>query len=321
MKDTNYAYCVARLRANETKMLRREQIMRLAHCRNVSEAVDMLHSFGWTETKGSINEIISEQSKALWQLLTESVPDKKELDALCVLNDFYNIKAAVKCHFTSDDPFRYYIYPSTLDLNELTEKINSHNFLSLDKEFDQTAEKAYETACLTENGQSAEIIIDRGAVDCLYEYSKAKKSGLINEVCGFLCDMANIKIALRINSLGKSKDFAEAAIGNCSALDRKTLIELSLSDKESLTEYLMNSKYKEGIELFGENSALYDKWCDDSLIMLLQKAKYTAFGFDPVCAYYFAKQNEIKTVRIVLNSVSSGIEPEAIEERVRLLYV
>lgn len=321
MKDTNYAYCVARLRANETKMLGSEQVVKLAHCKNVDEAIDMLYSFGWTETKGSVKDVISEQSKALWQLLSESVPDKKELEVLCVLNDFFNIKAAVKCHFTTENPFKYYVYPSTFDLNELTDKINSHDFSSLSGDIGTTAEKAYETACLTENGQSAEIIIDRGAIDCLCEYSKAKKSGLINEVCAFLCDTANIKIAVRINALKKSRDFAEAAIGNCSALDRKTLIELSLSDKENLSDYLMNSKYKEGVLLFEENSALYEKWCDDSLIKLLSRAKYTAFGFDPVCVYYFAKQNEIKTVRIVLNAVASGLDPETIKERVRLLYV
>lgn len=321
MKDTNYAYCVARLRANETKMLKREQIMNLAHCINVDGAINMLVSFGWTEEKSTVNEILSKQSKALWTLLNESVPDKKELDVLCILNDFFNIKAAVKCHFTSENPFKYFVYPSSLDLNELTDKINSHDFSSLSKDIGITVEKAYETACLTENGQSAEIIVDRGAIDCLFEYSKAKKNSLVNEICAFLCDTANIKIAIRINTLGKSRDFAEAAIGNCSRLDRKTLVEKSLSDKESLFDYLLGSPYKDGVILFEENSALFEKWCDDSLIKLISKAKYTAFGFEPVCAYYFAKQNEIKTVRIVLNAVASGLEPETIKERVRLLYV
>ena len=321
MKDTKYAYCVARLRANETKMLRSEQIMKLAHCRNIDEAIDMLCSFGWTDVKAEVKDIISEQTKALWTLLNESVPDKKELEALCILNDFFNIKAAVKCHFTSEDPFKYFIYPSSFDLNELTDKINRHDFSSLSGDMGITAEKAYETACLTENGQSAEIIIDKGAIDCLCEYSKTKKNGLINEVCGFLCDTANIKTAIRINALKKSRDFAQAAIGNCYSLDRKRLTELSLSDKESLFDYLLNSEYGEGVRLFEENSALYEKWCDDTLIKLLSKAKYTAFGFDPVCAYYFAKINEIKTVRIVLNAVASGLEPEIIQERVRLSYV
>ena len=321
MKDTNYAYCVARLRANETKMLNSQQMLKLTECKSAEEAINMLYSLGWTETKGTVNEIISEQSKSLWTLLYESVPDKKELDVLCILNDFFNIKAAVKCHFTAEDPFKYFVYPSSLDLNELTDKINSHDFSSLSKEIGVTAEKAYEAACLTENGQSAEIIVDKGAIDCLCEYSKAKKNSLVNEVCAFLCDTANIKIAIRINALGKSRDFAEIAIGNCSRLDRKTLIEKSLSDKESLFEYLLSSVYKDGVLLFEESSALYEKWCDDSLIKLLSKAKYTAFGFDPVCAYYFAKQNEIKTVRIVLNAIASGLEPDTIKERVRLLYV
>lgn len=321
MNELKYAYCVARLRANEDKMLDRQKLIKLAHSSNLNEAIDLLNSYGWTDVKGNVSEIIAHQSKALWELLNECVPDKKELDVLCILNDFFNIKVAVKCHFSGEDPFRYYVYPSTLDLQDLTDNINSHSFFSLSPCVGITAEKAYNTACLTENGQSAEIIIDKGAIDCLCDYSKANKNKLINEVCAFLCDTSNIKTAIRINALRKSRDFAEEAIGNCSRLDRNRLIDLSLTDKDGLFDYLLSSDYKEGVLLFQENSALYEKWCDDSVIKLISKAKYTAFGFDPVCAYFFAKQNEIKCVRIVLNAVASGLEPEIIEERLRLLYV
>lgn len=321
MKDINYAYCVARLRVNENNMLNKTQILKLADCKSVDEALGELTAVGWIEEKGSIKDIVDYQTNKLWELLNESVPDKKELEALCVLNDFFNIKAAVKCHFTSVDPYDYYIQPTSLDLKELTEKIGSHKFSFLGDKVGLTAEKAYKTACLTENGQSAEIIIDRGAIDLLCEYSKSKKSSLINDVCAFLCDTANIKTAIRINALKKSRDFAEEAIGNCAKLNRRTLIELALSDKEGLLEYLHKTDYKEGVALYEENTALFEKWCDDYIIGIVSKAKYTAFGFGPVCAYYYAKLNEIKSVRIVLSAVASGLSPELIKERVRLLYV
>ncbi len=321
MKKTDYAYCVARLRANETYMLGRDFMMKLCQSESAESAVSALIEEGWIKEKADIREIIRQKNKELWTLLNESVPDKKELDIFCVLNDFFNIKTAVKCAFSGAEPFSYYLYPSSLDLNELTEKVKLHDFSSLRISGADTAEKAYNMALITENGQSAEIIIDRGAVDCLWGYAEAKKSNLSNEVCGFLCDTANIKIALRINALGKNRDFAEEAIGKCFRLDRGTLLELALGEKEALYDYLVSTEYGEGASLYAESTALYEKWCDDKVIETVSSAKYTAFGFDPVCAFYYGKQNEIKSISIILTALKSGASSDEIKERVRALYV
>ncbi|MBQ3137144.1 MAG: V-type ATPase subunit [Clostridia bacterium] len=321
MKNLDYAYCVARLRANEAYMLSGAFMMKLCESESLDGALSLLTEKGWIKEKGSVKDIISLKNKELWTLLNESVPDKDELGMFCVLNDFFNIKTAVKCQFSGADPFDYYLYPSSVDLASLTEKAKLHEFSSLRLRGADTAEKAYRTALLTENGQNAEIIIDRGAIDCLCDYAEKKKSNLGNEVCGFLCDTANIKIALRINALGKGKDFAEEAIGNCFKLDRKTLLELALGERESLYAYLQSTQYAEGASLYAESTALYEKWCDDRIIELIGKAKYTAFGFDPVCAFYYGKQNEIKCVSIILTALQSGLPAERIKERVRINYV
>ncbi len=321
MKNLDYAYCVARLRANESYMLSRAFMMKLCESESLDSALSLLAEAGWIKEKGSIKDIISLKNKELWTLLNESVPDKKELDVFCVLNDFFNIKTAVKCQFSGADPFDYYIFPSSVNLSLLTEKAKLHEFSSLKLRGAHTAEKAYRMALLTENGQSAEIIIDRGSIDCLCEYAKEKKSNLANDVCGFLCDTANIKITLRINALGKGRDFAEEAIGNCFKLDRKALINYALGEKEELYAYLLSTEYAEGVSFYKESTALYEKWCDDRVIELIGKAKYTAFGLDPVCAFYYGKQNEIKSVSIILTALQSGLPADRIKERVRLNYV
>ncbi|MBQ7118413.1 MAG: V-type ATPase subunit [Clostridia bacterium] len=321
MKNLDYAYCVARLRANESYMLNKAFMLKLCESRDLDSALSSLTEVGWISEKGGIKDIISRKNKELWLLLNECVPDKKELEIFCVLNDFFNIKAAVKCTFTGAEPYDYYLYPSSVSLGKLTEKVRLHDFSSLKLRGADTAEKAYRTALLTENGQSAEIIIDRGAVDCLCEYATEKKSGLANDICGFLCDTANIKTALRINALGKNRDFAEEAIGNCFKLDRKNLIKLALGEKEELYGYLSSTEYSEGAALYGESAALYEKWCDDEVIKRVFSARYTAFGFDPVCAFYYGKQSEIKSVNLILTALQAGVPADEIKERIRLSYV
>ncbi|MBE6776137.1 MAG: hypothetical protein E7543_08120 [Ruminococcaceae bacterium] len=321
MKDLDYAYCVARLRANEARMLNNAFMMKLCESGSTENALAVLTEEGWIREGGSIKEITARKNEELWTLMNESVPDKAELGVFCVLNDFFNIKTAVKCLFSGADANNYYLYPSSVNLGELTEKVKLHDFSSLKIKGAYATERAYNMATLTENGQSAEIIIDRAAIDCLCAYARGKKSALVNEICGFLCDTANIKIALRVNALGKKRDFAEEAIGDCFRLDRNELINLSLGEAQELHSYLLSTEYAEGVLLYRESTSLFEKWCDDIIIGKVSSAKYTAFGFDPVCAFFYGKQNEIKNVSMILSALQAGVSADEIKERVRLGYV
>ncbi len=321
MRDTDYAFCVARLRANEKYMLTKKDIDSLCSSGSYENALAFLREKKWITAEEKIGECIAYQNKLLWELLSECVPDKNELKVLCTVNDFFNIKAAVKCHFTSADASRYYVYPTTLDTAALTENVNSHEFRKIGGVMGECAEKSYKAACLTENGQNADIIIDAVAVNVLKEYSVCNKNSLLGEVCAFVCDTANIKTAFRCAKAKKGKDFVSLAIGECCSLDRDSLIKATLAGEKELSEYLGKTSYKALSETYVRSSADYEKKCDDEIISLIKKAKFKSFGFDPVCAYYYGKLTEIKSVRIILTALRAGLSEDGIKERVRALYV
>ncbi len=321
MRDTDYAYCVARIRANERYLLKDKDIGDLLDCKSYDSAMQWLVDKKWLSKAGDIAECIKYQSEKLWALLSESVPDKKELDILCVTNDFFNIKAAVKCHFLEKDPSQYYIQPTALDLDMLTKNVASHNFTAIDGKKGKCAEESYKTACLTENGQNADIIIDRACIDEMKRYADKKGDSVTGEICAFLCDTANIKIAFRCVKTQKKRDFVDAAIGECSRISRSGLIEATLKGEDALVEYLAKTSYREGAEIYLSSAAEYEKWCDNKVIAIAKKSGFTAFGFDPVCAYYYAKLTEMKSVKIILTGLKSGADKSEIKERVRALYV
>ena len=244
MKDTDYAFGVACIRANEKHLLTYSDMVKLADSDDYESAVRALINKGWIEKEGANKDYIRFQNEKLWKLLSESVPDKKELDILCVINDFFNIKVAVKCFLTSNEAEEFYIHPTTVDLKELTENVKSLRFDKLGCIKGECAKNAYETANKTENGQNAEIIIDRAAVDCICEYASVNKNKLTGDICSFLCDTANIKTALRCADTGKNKDFIQTAIGKCCRFERKDLIEHTVNGKESLVEFLKKTPYK-----------------------------------------------------------------------------
>lgn len=321
MKELDYAFCVACIRANEKYLLTGADVNKLAESESYDEAVKFLSSKGWIDGEGTINEYVTGRNEKLWKLISESVPDKKDLDVLCVVNDYFNLKAAVKCLLTGNDFEKFYVKPTTIDLSLLTQCVKNHAFDGIDADKSECVSKAYDIANKTQIGQNAEIIIDKAAIDCMCSYAKKYKSSISGEICAFMCDTSNIKIALRCALTGKSKDFVENAIGECSKIDRADLISHTLSGVEKLNEYLSNTCFSKGLELYNESPSAYDKWCDDEVIEISKNARYKSFGFDPVCAYYYAVITEIKTVNIILSGLYYGADKNTIKQRVRNLYV
>ena len=309
MRDTNYAYCVARVRAAESKMLSQDDFSRLKGFKNTLEAIRFLKEKGWTSSdKDSIREVISFEKENLWRLLNESVPDKNELGVLCTLNDFFNIKAAVKCLLTDTTFENYIMMPTTLDVALLKDNLLKRDFYAAFKDKGETAEKAYNTAVKSESGQSTEIIIDRAAIDYMARYGENIDDKVTSKVCSFISDTSNIKIALRCVLTGKDESFINEAIGLCRSLSREKLVASAIKGKDELYAYLDTTAYKDGAKLFEKSFSDFEKWCDERLIEIASESRYTSFSFSPVCCYYYKKLTEIKNVNMILNIISAFSE-------------
>lgn len=322
MKDTAYAYCVARIRANEKYLLDQGLIDKLIESESFEVAVNLLKDVGWIEGGNCIKDYINIQNEKLWNLIFDSVPDKTELSCLCVLNDYFNLKCAVKCALTGENPENYFIKPTVINVEELAKVVKEKNFDVLENRDMRTCAKdAFDVAFKTENGQNAEVIIDKATLRALMYFSEKYPDSVFSQVCDFNLDTANIKTAFRCVYAEKNSDFVNESISECKYIDSVKLKSCISEGKEALVNLLMKTRYSEGVELYNQSSVLFEKWCDESVINIVSRAKFTAFGFDPVCAYYYARLNEIKNVRIILTSKQSGLSSDEIRERVRVSYV
>ena len=322
MKGTDYAYAVARIRANESKLLSSAMLDEVVAAASYDKAVDVLRARDWVRTDDTdVSALIAAQSEALWVLMRESVTDKNALAVLTALNDFYNVKAALKSMLTGVNPKPYYVQPTLLDLDALTDAVSRHAFDKLEEPLATAAKQAYEAATRTESGQSADVIIDAATLHCLSQQADDTDCELLGDILRFICDSTNLKVALRCARTGKDLSFVESAVGPCHHIDRDALCAAAVQGKAQLLQLLAAGAYRTGAEALKKSSTAFEKWCDDSVIELCKGAKYEFFGFAPIAAYYFAKTTEIKTVRIVQSAKQAGVPNDIIRERVRDLYV
>ena len=53
----------------------------------------------------------------------------------------------------------------------------------------------------------------------------------------------------------------------------------------------------------------------------IMKAKYKSFGPEPILAYIYAKETELKALHIIMTGKTNKTDDEAIRGRLKLLYV
>ena len=142
MKDTDYAYAVARIRANEKKLLTNSDLEQLTDEPSFESAVKFLDDKGWFlgNDFDSISDAVDKQNHAMTALIKEILPKKDEFKMLTVQNDFFNLKTAIKSILGGDNPFLNYIFPTSVDLERLTTLVSNLEFEKLDSMFASCAE-------------------------------------------------------------------------------------------------------------------------------------------------------------------------------------
>ncbi|MEG7530278.1 MAG: V-type ATPase subunit, partial [Hungatella sp.] len=70
-----------------------------------------------------------------------------------------------------------------------------------------------------------------------------------------------------------------------------------------------------------KSPSAFERWCDNLLIRRIRPQLTNSFGIGPLAAYILARENEMKSVRIVLSGKLNHLPEHTIRERIREMYV
>lgn len=329
MKETDYAYAVARIRANEAFLLSAADMEQLAAADGYPSALRVLEGKGWMDPEhpNDINLALKLQTEKAWQLLIDIAPDIGELEFLIVKNDFHNIKAALKSFVSTQiqgaetNAAGGFIIPFSIDPGQIHDAVSSKKYNDLPDYARDAIQKTYEVLIRTMDGQLADIMLDAMALETIMEKAGRTGNPFIKEIAELMCVAANIKTAFRAARTGKNALFLETALCRTRTLDKKELIEAAMDGPQALIDYISITPYSEASEFMKTSTAAFERWCDDILMKHVQKSKYLCLGIEPLVAYHIAKEAEVKSVRIILSCKHNGLPQETVKERMRALYV
>lgn len=322
MNKYDYAHAVARIRYNEMKLLKSKDIEQLLSASDYSDTLTKIkeHGYSFEKSRDAKQALDNELLKA-WKLLQEIAPEKELLDVFGVLNAFHNLKSALKSRVSRSNDEPYYLFPSSVEASVIEEAVKINDFSLLPDYMTQAAKKGYKALTENEDGQLSEAIIDKAALSHFLLMSKKTECEEVIKAANLKCAEANIKIAYRAAVTGKEKGFYEASLSECDGIDINLLSNAAQKGVDELLEYLKTTRYKEAAALLTVSSIAFEKWFDNFLIVIIENAKVEPFGFAPLAAYWFAKEAEIKNIRILLNGKKNNVDNDTIRERMRRLYV
>lgn len=323
MIDNLYLYGVARIRSKEMALFGKADIDQLMNCKNENECLRYLSDKGWgrNESDESSEQLLTAEREKTWELMDELVDDMSVFHTFLYGNDYHNLKAAIKQAYKGIEQPNLYISNCTIDPKLIDKAVREHDFSALPEHMRAVANEAYEIQLHTGDSQLCDIIIDKVALDAIYAHGKASKNELISQYVEITVAVANINIAIRSVKTGKDEQFLERALAECESLDKKKLIDSAKVGMESIYEYLSTTTYSDAVLELCKSSQAFERWCDNRIIEYIKPQKYNPSTLSPLAAYLLARENEIKTVRIILSGKRNDISDTVIRERLREMYV
>ena len=323
MNDLEYTYAVARIRALEASLLTDSVIDQILACKDEVQCLGILSEKGWgnADTEDDVEAILNCEEEKTWQVIREVAPDMSVFDVMSYPKLYHNLKAAIKEVCTEVRNEKIFYDDCEIDGKEMLSIVENKAFERLPGNMEATAKEAYETLLQTRDGQLCDVIVDRAALEAVAEAGRQAKDEIIKVYAESTVALADIKIAVRCQKTGKTLEFMQRAMAPCESLNVEQLAKAALAGADALREYLAGTIYSEGAEALEESPSAFERWCDNRMIETIKPQKYNAFSAGPLVAYLLARQNEIKTVRMILTGKQNGFPDEMIRERIREMYV
>jgi len=329
MPNDNYAFATGKIRALEARLLNSTDIERMIDADNSDSAFKVFNDTDYAdnlldvETAG-FKQALDDDLNQTKDVLAHIVPEPLVLRFVFLKYDFHNIKLALKAKYSDKDlqdaasplsefPYsayeQYIVQEQSTDLAEDIKEIIDQVKVDLDKEHD-----SHTIDC---------------KLDCYYfelyrKIAAQLKNKFITDLVKTQTDIANIKIYLRSKRMGKDLRFLEKELilgGNIKNCDFVDVYDKDLKEAMKLCGTCFPKMMNQAFTQYEKDQNLWqlEKAFENYELEFTRKAKYLC-GPEVIVAYYYAKKNAIRNVRLIMTGKLNKVKPEEIKQRVRELW-
>jgi len=333
MNRMDFNQAVMRVKVLEKRLLTKSRMERMVEASGINDVIKILgeteyqYSLGLASKPEEYEKILSGEMRRVYALIKELTGEKVISELLSMKYDYHNLKVLLKENFLGTDLSRLYISYGSGDFSRVKNAYLSENFEGIDEKIVEALKVATEDFETTKDPQRIDIIIDRYYFRNLLQLAQGTKIPLFEDYVRDVIDFTNMRTLIRVKKMDKDQNFLDEVLLDGGSISKEKIYFALKSSLEEIQEAFKDEKIGteliKGLETFKKTGSLsdYEKIMDNSLMKLHEPSRTAIFGPEPIFSYLYAKEAEIKALRIVMVSKINKLSPETIRERLRDLYV
>ncbi len=327
IKDTDYLFISARIRAMEGRLLTRERMERMLEARTDADAMKVLVECGFPEldSLAALDSALSAERERTFADLAALSPNSQIVDVFRIKYDYHNAKTLLKAIATGTDGTHMLIDAGRVSADALRAAVSEGSYARLLDAFARAVADAQSVLASTGDPQRSDFLLDRAYFAEMLAAAKDSGSEFLLNYVRCCIDGANLRGAVRTSRMGKDADFLRLVLVPGGTVSEQLFISAFQAGAE-FSPLFLGSVLKPAAELgdaavHGGRMTAFEKACDDALSEYLRCARLTPFGDSVLIAYIAAKENEITAARIIMSGRMAGVPADSIRERLREAYV
>ncbi len=333
MDRMDFNQAVIRVKVLEKRLLSRARLERMVDAKDMDEVFRILGETEYQQHLGLISrnedyeKILYAELKRVYALVRELTNEESISKLLALKYDYHNLKVMVKEKVSGKSLENLYVSFGTLDLSKTKTAFLDGEYKDMDKPIREALEDTLKTYEKSEDPQEIEIILDRHYYHHLSELAKKTGIPLFMDYVKNMVDFTNIKSLIRVKKMDKDVRFLKGILLDGGSISKEKILYAINDSLDTIIEKFrqedIGKPLMEGLEAFRRTGRLteFEKISDNSLMKLHEPSRSIIFGPEPIFSYLFAKETEIKVLRMIMVSKINKLSPEIIRERLRDLYV
>lgn len=328
MDRENFIQSSVRIRHAEKKLLTKQQLQRLADAKNLEDAIKLLNETSYSSELSKLDrpenyeQVLSEVLNKTYKEAMEISPEKSLVEILSCKYDYHNLKVLVKENILKEKFDSMYCM---LDGNEIEafRELALKNDEGLSKDFKECLD-FFET---TKDPQDIDIFIDKKYFEKVLSLAEGFKLEMITEYFKAMIDFINLRTFIRCRKQNQVKETLEKVLIKGGDIETDKILDMFYEDIEilpiKLKAYKIGRVLSKIVEEYKNTNSLnsFEKSMDDYLVEIVRKAKSIHYGAEVIFSFLFAKEMEIKNLRLILVGKVNGLSADFIKERLREVYV
>ena len=322
--DWRYVFQSAQVRALELQMLTRAAFLDMANAENFQAAADLLSATEYSMPQTGrrfteVEDILRLRRSSIRQLFEELMIDNAVVHLFRTRDDFANLRLAVRRMLTDKPLGTDYSADGNFPPEQFEPVFAEENYTELPDYMADAAEHAVLAYYQKKQIPDIDHAIDSAQAEYNLKQAHRLNSIFLLGLFRIQIDLTNIRTMLRLKFTESEQRnvFLKGGFIELERLERGAEIGY-----EALAPLFFVTPYYHLVEagaayLTSEKSFLrIEQQCEEHLTGFLKSTVQVTAGPQPIIAYLLLKENEIRTVRLILTAKKNNLDTKLILDRI-----